>query len=300
MNEENKDSIALEGVAEMGYGNIYKMPMKDRRLSIEAKAIYAYMCSYGGGGSNAAFPSVELLCKDLNISEKRLRRYREELVVFGYIEIEKIKVEGKNYTRNRYLIKMEVNKEGFYERSEYSEPKQRTDNFIPSQNDTLPKRQGSETTGSQFDSNIINSSLNNNSNTNNNSKRLLAATEIVNHYKTLNNLPKILTFTDKRRGNVNARIDECSLEIVKDTLTRMNNTKFFINSKKEKWLTFDWIFNPNNFVKIIEGKYWDRENGGNQNEINGRNTKANTGQAPSFNLPRNSDEHKERSQMRNM
>ena len=51
-----------------GYGNVYKTITKDSNLSIEAKGIYAYLSSYGG--KDVAFPSISLICHELNISEK--------------------------------------------------------------------------------------------------------------------------------------------------------------------------------------------------------------------------------------
>jgi hypothetical protein len=38
-------------IFELGYGQIPKKVMMDKRLSVEAKAIYAYFCSYCGGGN---------------------------------------------------------------------------------------------------------------------------------------------------------------------------------------------------------------------------------------------------------
>lgn len=62
-----------------GYGTVYKEVLKDKDLSIEAKAIYSYLSSYAGG-KDTAFPSIGLICHELNISEKRFYKHRKELL----------------------------------------------------------------------------------------------------------------------------------------------------------------------------------------------------------------------------
>lgn len=82
-----------------GYGSIPKRIMRDRRLSIEAKAIYAYLCSYAGGG-NEAYPSVSKMITDLVISENRFYRHFELLIECGYVikhrEINENNLLGRN------------------------------------------------------------------------------------------------------------------------------------------------------------------------------------------------------------
>ena len=53
---------------ELGYGTVSKITMQDRKLSIEAKAIYAYLCSFSGG-KDEAWPSISKMCYDLDVSE---------------------------------------------------------------------------------------------------------------------------------------------------------------------------------------------------------------------------------------
>lgn len=62
-----------------GYGTVYKAVMKNPELSIEAKAIYSYLATYAGG-KEIAFPSIKLICHELNISEKRFYKHRKELI----------------------------------------------------------------------------------------------------------------------------------------------------------------------------------------------------------------------------
>src|SRR5690625_6255981 len=78
-----------------GYGTIHKKVMKDKDLSIEAKAIYAYLQSYAGAG-DTAYPSVSLMSKDLNISERRFYNHRKTLIDKGYILIKQTRNDKRS------------------------------------------------------------------------------------------------------------------------------------------------------------------------------------------------------------
>ena len=96
------DEIKVRGIFEQGYGISPKLVMRDKNLSVEAKAIYAYMASFAGNGSNA-FPKIETACKDLQISKKRFLNHRKYLIKHGYLTIEKNRKQGK-FDNNVYII----------------------------------------------------------------------------------------------------------------------------------------------------------------------------------------------------
>lgn len=98
MNDSIKSSIT-------GYGLVFKRVMKDTNLNIEAKALYSYLSAYAGA-DESAFPSVKLICHELNISEKRLQKYRKQLVDYGYLKIERTK-SNNIYGKNLYTINHE-------------------------------------------------------------------------------------------------------------------------------------------------------------------------------------------------
>lgn len=85
-----------------GYGTVYKEVMKTPKLSIEAKAIYSYLSSYAGG-KDTAFPSVDLICHELNISENRFRKYKDELVNQKVIDIKRQRTDN-GFSKNIYTI----------------------------------------------------------------------------------------------------------------------------------------------------------------------------------------------------
>ena len=100
--EKFTNILEVEEINAQGFGMIAKMVMLDQRLTIEAKAIYSYFCSYAGGGSTA-FPSVSKIVYDLKISKDRYYKHFKLLVECGYITIRQTKDKGK-FANNIYRI----------------------------------------------------------------------------------------------------------------------------------------------------------------------------------------------------
>jgi len=89
---------------ELGYGTVTKDAMQDRTLTIEAKAIYAYLCSFAGG-KDEAWPSIKKICYDLVISENRMRKHLNVLISTGYIERSRRRfANSKQWASNVYEI----------------------------------------------------------------------------------------------------------------------------------------------------------------------------------------------------
>lgn len=102
------DKLKIEGVLSQGYGIIPKLVMKDKDLTIEAKAIYAYISSYAGNG-NTAFPSVGLICTDLDIGENRFHKHKKVLIEKGYIEVKRERDGRGIWGSNVYTINSVIN-----------------------------------------------------------------------------------------------------------------------------------------------------------------------------------------------
>lgn len=103
---ESKDfrnKLKLEGVNARGYGIIPKMLMLDREVTIEAKAIYSYFCSYAGAGTQA-FPSVKKIIEDLGITKTRYYKHFDILKNLGYISVEQLKTEKGSFKHNLYTL----------------------------------------------------------------------------------------------------------------------------------------------------------------------------------------------------
>ncbi|WP_252244518.1 MULTISPECIES: helix-turn-helix domain-containing protein [unclassified Clostridium] len=95
------DQLFCTGIYKEGYGIIPKSVMRSN-LSCGAKVLYAYICSFTGAG-NSAFPSLELMCNELGMSEKKIYKCRKELIDNNLIAIEKKRI-GSKYTNNIYTI----------------------------------------------------------------------------------------------------------------------------------------------------------------------------------------------------
>jgi hypothetical protein len=79
-------------------------------------------------------------------------------------------------------------------------------------------------------------------------------------------LPQVEKLTEARKSAICARIKEHSLEVVVlvFNITAESN---YLNGRIKNWkASFDWVMNPNNFVKILEGNFKNIENVGNNNQ----------------------------------
>ncbi|MBX5315986.1 DnaD domain protein [Staphylococcus caprae] len=76
--------------------------MKNNDLSIEAKAIYSYLTTYAGS-KDIAFPSIKLICYELNISEKRFYKHRKELLDKNIISKHRERTEN-GFSKTIYTI----------------------------------------------------------------------------------------------------------------------------------------------------------------------------------------------------
>ena len=92
----------MDGVMSKGYGTIPKLVMQHESLSVEAKAIYAYLASYAGAG-DTAYPSVSIMCKHLGMSRDRFYRHRKALLENDFIRITKNQNEG-GWSNNLYTV----------------------------------------------------------------------------------------------------------------------------------------------------------------------------------------------------
>lgn len=100
----HNDILHVQGVKSNGFGIIPKLVMQDTRLTRDAKAIYAYFCSYAGGG-DTAFPTVSKICHDLGFgSEDTYRKHFKLLVKYGYIRVEQVRDSSGRFSHNVYTL----------------------------------------------------------------------------------------------------------------------------------------------------------------------------------------------------
>lgn len=96
----------MHNINERGYGFIPKLVMQDRRLSIFAKAIYAYYCSYSSGGATL-FPTQNRVMADLGVDERTYREHFNLLIKYKYITIKQEKMPDQT-TRNIFIIEKDI------------------------------------------------------------------------------------------------------------------------------------------------------------------------------------------------
>lgn len=67
-----------------GYAIAFNKVLRDEKVSIGAKGLYSYLCSYAGT-KRIAFPTLNKILKELSLSKSTLYKYTEELTSSGYI-----------------------------------------------------------------------------------------------------------------------------------------------------------------------------------------------------------------------
>ena len=100
--------VMFEGtIYQEGYGLIARKVMRDPALKYQAKAIYAYICSFAAQGDTSeriAFPSVELQVGELGMTTDTYYKHRKALIEQGYLKIEKHRSGNGNFENNLYKV----------------------------------------------------------------------------------------------------------------------------------------------------------------------------------------------------
>jgi hypothetical protein len=80
-----------------------------------------------------------------------------------------------------------------------------------------------------------------------------------------NKLPVVQKLTLQRKSAIKNRISESGLAGLGDAFQKVAQSRFLNGENERGWTAdFDWILKPANFIKIIEGKYKNTENGTNK------------------------------------
>lgn len=86
---------------------------------------------------------------------------------------------------------------------------------------------------------------------------------MVLYHNILHALPKVLRLNDKRRKHLAARWNESPDQKSLDfwaSYFRLIAASDFLTGKTSRWsATFDWVVNPSNMLKVLEGNYRNRE-----------------------------------------
>ena len=91
--------------------------------------------------------------------------------------------------------------------------------------------------------------------------RILEKTDfdnILDYWNKTSMLKEISAITEKRKGHINARYKEHGLEAIYIVIKNCGQSNFMRGDNNRGWqATFDWVFRPNNFIKVLEGNYLD-------------------------------------------
>ncbi len=106
-----QNELRVSDIFSKGYGILPKTVMLCTELTIEAKAIYAYFCSYAGNG-NDAFPSRDRIIADLTISKDTYYKHFNYLVDKGLVTVRQEKGTGNAFGKNVYILSSPPNLNG--------------------------------------------------------------------------------------------------------------------------------------------------------------------------------------------
>ncbi|MBR1731637.1 MAG: helix-turn-helix domain-containing protein, partial [Ruminococcus sp.] len=101
--DSNKSLLALDGINASGYGFIPKLIMRDRRLTVKAKALIAFLYSVAQAGS-CAYPHRTTICTFLGISKDVYYKALNQLIEYNYITVRQRHGSHGRFTVNDYIL----------------------------------------------------------------------------------------------------------------------------------------------------------------------------------------------------
>jgi uncharacterized protein YdaU (DUF1376 family) len=80
---------------------------------------------------------------------------------------------------------------------------------------------------------------------------------VVKNFETLcPNLGKVQAISEKRKAHIRARVGEFGIDKLIEAFRLVGDSDFLNGKNDRAWKAdIDWVINPNNFIKIIEGRY---------------------------------------------
>ena len=201
--------------------------------------------------ANGCYALNDHFSKFFGLSKDRISKMVTELRRLDYIDVELKYKEGTKQVIGR-VIRVNINK--------YEGMGDNTDRYGRKILEPIGENADTPIGENAEDNNTIsfNNTINNTSNINTMSTaKADNVSEVIELVKNLKNLPSAKKYTEKRKSSIKARVEEYGIDTVMENLKKMDSLPFFIENKKNKagWYDMDWVFNPNNFIKVIEGKY---------------------------------------------
>jgi hypothetical protein len=83
---------------------------------------------------------------------------------------------------------------------------------------------------------------------------------VENFHLYCDRLPKVSKLSYARKKHIAARYKEFDYDTMIEVIKKVGKSDFLCGKNDKSWKAdFDWIFNPTNFLKIMEGKYDNKE-----------------------------------------
>ncbi len=80
------------------------------------------------------------------------------------------------------------------------------------------------------------------------------------YHNSCSKLSKVVSLNETRKGFIKARVTEFGIEKVTEVLRKAGASDFLNGVNDKAWKAdLEWIMRPNNFLKIMEGKYDNKE-----------------------------------------
>jgi len=133
------------------------------------------------------------------------------------------------------------------------------------ENKSLSDKQSDKQTTSERQSNDNQTTTNKNNNklkNYKNDKNNIDYNEIVKIFNLTkhSNISEVQKLTDKRKKMINSILADFELSDIGDAFKKVSESDFLNGKNGNGWTAnFDWIFNKNNFIKILEGNYDNKE-----------------------------------------
>lgn len=86
-------------------------------------------------------------------------------------------------------------------------------------------------------------------------------TDVVNLYHEIcKSYPKVRSISNNRRKAINARLRTHSMEEVREVFEKAERSTFLKGGNKRNWsASFDWLMTDDNFCKVLDGNYDDKD-----------------------------------------
>ena len=190
--------------------------------------------------------------RDVNTVRLALRTFEE----YGMVEIINNVLTIPNWSKHQSLDQLEERKEYMKDYMKKYRAKQKQ----------LSEGKVNSKVNSKVNVNALEEDIEEDIEKDNNtiSKDIVSSTKvqpIIEKWNSLN-LQKLVCIKEgtNRHKLLNARIKEYGMDSVLKAIDMVNESSFLKGDNYKGWtITFDWLIKPNNFIKVLEGNYSDKQ-----------------------------------------